>query len=261
MTAELQPVAQRMDRRAWVVLIAALLTVALTLRLGYWQLDRATQKKVLQASFDARGGMPPLPQSELSADPVRAAAHQHRSVRLRGEWLPEATVFLDNRQMNARPGFFVMTPLRLQDGLTLLPSAPRLIWVQRGWAPRDNNERTRLPAVPTPQGTVEVVGRVAPAPARLYEFAADASGPIRQNLDVPASGRALGQPVLPLTVVQTEAPPTGPDGLARDWPRPVVDVQKHLGYAFQWFALCALVAGLYVWFQLIRPRRRRAPQD
>jgi surfeit locus 1 family protein len=36
----------------------------------------------------------------------------------------------------------------------------------------------------------------------------------------------------------------------------VLDVSKHQGYAFQWFALCALISGLYVWFQLIRPRRR-----
>ena len=41
------------------------------------------------------------------------------------------------------------------------------------------------------------------------------------------------------------------------WPEPAADVQKHYGYAFQWFALCALILGLYVWFQLIRPRRAR----
>jgi surfeit locus 1 family protein len=32
-------------------------------------------------------------------------------------------------------------------------------------------------------------------------------------------------------------------------------VQKHYGYAFQWFALSALIIGLYAWFQLPRPRR------
>ena len=39
------------------------------------------------------------------------------------------------------------------------------------------------------------------------------------------------------------------------WPAPAVNVQKHYGYAFQWFAMSALVVGLYVWFQLIRPQR------
>ena len=42
--------------------------------------------------------------------------------------------------------------------------------------------------------------------------------------------------------------------------RPAAGVDKHHGYAFQWFALCALTAGLYVWFQIIQPRRRAAVQ-
>jgi surfeit locus 1 family protein len=36
-----------------------------------------------------------------------------------------------------------------------------------------------------------------------------------------------------------------------------LDVAKHHGYAFQWFALCALIGLLYVWFQLIAPLRAR----
>jgi surfeit locus 1 family protein len=56
-----------------------------------------------------------------------------------------------------------------------------------------------------------------------------------------------------------DASPEGGDGLLRQWPHPAVDVHKHYGYAFQWFALCALMAGLYVWFQLIRPWLRRRP--
>jgi surfeit locus 1 family protein len=44
------------------------------------------------------------------------------------------------------------------------------------------------------------------------------------------------------------------DGLQRDWARPAADVHKHYGYAFQWFALCALIGGLYVWFRLLRPK-------
>ncbi|MBC8056770.1 MAG: SURF1 family protein, partial [Rhizobiales bacterium] len=63
-------------------------------------------------------------------------------------------------------------------------------------------------------------------------------------------------PLAPLSVLQADSPSTAGDGLLRDWPHPAVDVQKHYGYAFQWFALGALMAGLYVWFQLVRPRLR-----
>ena len=95
------------------------------------------------------------------------------------------------------------------------------------------------------------------APGRLYEFEAGASGPIRQNLDLDAYARETGLLLRPLTVVQEDGQPPPDDGLLRQWPRPAAGVHKHYGYAFQWFALSALILGLYVWFQLIRPRRAR----
>jgi surfeit locus 1 family protein len=58
-------------------------------------------------------------------------------------------------------------------------------------------------------------------------------------------------------VLQAATSDVSGDGLLRQWPKPAVDIQKHYGYAFQWFALCALLAGLYVWFQLLRPRLSR----
>jgi surfeit locus 1 family protein len=50
--------------------------------------------------------------------------------------------------------------------------------------------------------------------------------------------------------------------MQRDWPAVSSGVDKHYGYAFQWFGLCGLIALLYVWFQIvrrfIRPRRERS---
>jgi surfeit locus 1 family protein len=48
------------------------------------------------------------------------------------------------------------------------------------------------------------------------------------------------------------------DSLLRQWPEVALDVGKHHGYAFQWFALCALIVGLTAWFQFIRPARRNS---
>jgi surfeit locus 1 family protein len=235
-------------RRA-LILLATLVSVALALRLGWWQLSRAGEKLALQSALDSRAGMAALGAEELARD-ERAAVGQHfRSVQLRGRWVAARTVFLDNRQMNGRPGFFVLTPLQLE-------GQPEAVIVQRGWVPRDFIDRSRLPDVPTPAGTVEVLGRIAPPPARLYEFAGAASGPIRQNLALGDFASETGLVLLPLSVLQAESPTTAGDGLLRQWPRPAVDVHKHHGYAFQWFALAALMTGLYVWFQLVRPRLR-----
>jgi len=232
-------------QRWLVILFGALLGAAVTARLGLWQIDRAQQKRALHALIEQRMAQPPVDGAALAATPDAAAQQHYRPVRLRGHWLAERTVFLDNRQMNGRPGFFVVTPLQVADGGAVL--------VQRGWVPRDLAQRTRLPAIDTPAGERELQGRIAPPPARLFEFDAAASGPIRQNLDLGAFAAEIGVVLKPLSVQELSADAD----LAQDWALPLLDVSKHLGYAFQWFALSALITGLYVWFQLVRPRLRK----
>ena len=236
--------------RAWV-LVATLLGVAATTRLMVWQLDRAQQKLALQAALDSRAELPALGLHGLARTTEEAAAQHYRRVRLQGRWLPEHTVFLDNRQMNARVGFEVLTPLQLAE-------PGDAVLVQRGWVPRDQLDRTRLPTIVTPSGSVDIEGRIAPAPARLFELGESAPGAIRQNLDLGAFSRETGLRLRPVSVQQVGSAATAGDGLLRQWSQPAVDVQKHYGYAFQWGALGALMTGLYVWFQLIRPRLRHA---
>ena len=97
---------------------------------------------------------------------------------------------------------------------------------------------------------------MAASPSRLYQLGEAGSGRIRQNLDPAAFARETGLPLLPLTVLQTAHEGATP-GLLRDWPAPAVDIHKHYGYAAQWAALSVLQLGLYVWFQVLRPRRSR----
>ena len=267
-------------RRPWLLWLAAVLGVALTARLGWWQLDRAQQKLDLQAQIAQRAELPALPQGELARDESTAQGQHYRRIVLRGRWLADRTVALDNRQMDARQGFIIVTPLLLVHGEAVL--------VQRGWTARDFVDRSRVAAVPSAAGVVSLEGRIAPPPAKLFALGGVESGPIRQNLDLAAVAREIGVDLRPLSVQQiapaineavvaNEAPvvPSRPavpapigaapaaspgsldDGLLRHWPRPAVDVGKHHGYAFQWFALCALIAGLTIWFQILRPRFKR----
>ena len=238
--------------RGGVALLAAVVGTALAANLGAWQLRRAAQKVALETTLEARSHLPALDGSGLARTSGEAELQHYRAVHLRGQWVAGRTVFLDNRQMNARVGFYVVTPLRLEHRADT-------VLVQRGWVARDFVDRARLPAIATPTGTVEIDGLIAPPPARLYEFAASVPGPIRQNLDLDRFAAETGLSFAPLSVQQIDSAATAGDGLLRQWPHPAVDVQKHYGYAFQWFALSALMAGLYVWFQLIKPRlgRRR----
>jgi len=234
----------RKSLRFWLITAAAIASAALTFGLGRWQLDRAHQKQSLFAAVEERMARPALDDKTLNgtrADPDLI----HRRISLRGQWIGERTIFLDNRPMGGKTGFWVMTPLRLE-------ANGQVVLVQRGWVQRNFVDRTQLPPLVTPAGLVEIQGRLAPPPSKLYEFKGTESGPIRQNLDLGAYGAEIGLALWPQTVIQN-----GPasEGLLREWAAVDAGVDKHYGYAFQWFGLCGLITMLYVWFQIVRPRR------
>jgi surfeit locus 1 family protein len=232
-------------QRFWLVTAAAVVGVAATLALGIWQMSRAAQKLAMQAAIEQRQVMAPVPQRELLGRRDFDGLF-YRPVVLRGSWLARRTVFLDNRQMQGKVGFYVVTPLRLE-------GSDAVVLVERGWVQRNFLEREKLPPIPTPGGVVELHGRLAPPPAKLYEFAGAAGGVIRQNLDLARFRAETGLALLDLAVQQTGGPS---EGLLRAWPEPASGVETNYGYAAQWWALCILIAILYVWFQFIAPRRK-----
>lgn len=234
-------------RRFWLITLATLVVVAGTLALGAWQLGRAHQKNALFEAIERQRGLAAVG-NEALLGPRPGTALLHRPVAVRGTWVAQRTIFLDNRQMDGRVGFEVVTPLVLEGGRAA-------VLVERGWVPRNFEQRDALPAVPTPAGLVEVRGRIAPAPAKLYDFGGAPAGPIRQNVDLSGLRAETGLPLLDVAVRQTGN--DSPDGLRRDWPEPTSGAETNYGYAFQWWALATLTAILYVWFQFIAPRRKK----
>lgn len=228
------------------ITLAALLAMGLTAALGRWQLQRAADKEALQARMDSHSERELVQASTLqaSADPL-GLVHHH--ARLRGQWVPEHTVYLDNRQMNAKVGFYVLTPLRLE-------GSQQAILVQRGWAPRNFVARDKLPEVQTPPGTVTLEGRIAPPPSKLFELGSPATTAIRQNLDIEQFREQSRLPLMPVMLTQTGAPT---EGLLREWPAVNLGIEKHYGYALQWFAMTLVIALLYLWYQILKPATRR----
>lgn len=237
----------RVARHFGIIAAATALTMGVTASLGVWQLSRAAQKSALEAAMETRASLSPWSDQDLlvSTDPAQDI---HRPVALAGHWVQDSSWYLDNRPMNGRSGFVLVTPLRLS-------GSKAAVLVQRGWVPRDFLDRTRVPTIETPTGEVWVQGRLAPPPSQLFELGEGVPGPIRQNIDIPALARETGLPLLGgVSILQTG---TDTPALQRDWPRFAADVHKHHGYAAQWFAMCAVAGGLFVWFQIITPRRKR----
>ena len=244
--------------RFWLLTSATIAATVITLKLGMWQLSRANQKLALQAVIQQQTSLPALNASVLlQSIPTDVL---HRTITLTGHWLPQHILFLDNRQMDSKPGLFVLTPFEFTDATTLFK---KTILVQRGWLPRNFLDRNKLPEVATETSEVTLVGRIALSPSKLFEFKGTESGALRQNIELEALAKELKLELLPFSLLQLdtvnanaakgERQDQPQDQLLRRWAQPNYGSEKNYGYMVQWWALSALIALLYVWFQLIRP--------
>jgi cytochrome oxidase assembly protein ShyY1 len=226
-------------RKPIAALIVAAAGVALTISLGNWQSRRGDAKAALQAEWDAAQRLEPIDvASEAALESVTGALP--RRVRLRGVFVPSASVYLDNRMRQGVAGFDLVTPLAIGDTLPL-------VLVDRGWIARDMQDRTRMPAAPV-TGEVVIEGLAVVRLPRLLELggAQEQRLPgIWQNLEFETFELVHGRRVARFVVQQTSETP---DGLVRDRARPATGIEKHRGYALQWYSLAALIAGLSAWF-------------
>ena len=219
----------------------------LTARLGLWQLSRADEKLALLQSVQTQSALPALQAQELKDQPV-LWQQVNRTVVLQGRWLPDKTIYLDNRVHHGQSGFWVMTPFRW--------SAGQVVWVQRGWVARDPVDATKAAPVQTTDEYVNITARIAGELSHMVELkktdtptGAGAGIHIQANLAL-TQMQALVDDKVNAVVMQTGA---DSDGLRRDWVIVGVDPAKNKAYAFQWFGISVLLTLLYVWFQWIGP--------
>lgn len=208
--------------------IAAAIAIAIGISLGEWQTRRALEKETLESRLSERAQAPSLSLNQQPVLDIETAEYRRASAR--GTFQPQWTIYLDNRPYQGAAGFYVLTPFQIT-------GTDRTLLIARGWIRRDVVDRTRIPAISLPRGEVELQGVLKRHPGRVMELGQAQpvqAGSIVQNIDPEAFGRASGLSVLPMILEQTSD--TG-DGLVRDWPRPSSGVDKHRGYAFQWYAL------------------------
>lgn len=241
--------------RIWLPTLAAFVLIAVTGSLGNWQWQRAAQKRAMQVQLELAQRDEPV---DIGAGGGEAAALVGRRVRVRGRFVPESGVFIDNRTWRGVAGFHVLTLLRLEN------SGSHVV-VLRGWIASDPAHRWQAPTVPAPDAVVEIEGIAQQTIPRVLELGqVDEPGPddrIWLNVDLDKyrrwSGRAIRLPIVRQTVAARMGEQVFDDGLVRDWPQPGADVQRHVAYAFQWYAIAALAGGLWIWFVPVARWRTR----
>ncbi|MBC6429147.1 MAG: SURF1 family protein [Cellvibrionales bacterium] len=231
----------------FIALLAAMLP--LTFAAGFWQLDRAEQKRDMIAAQAHAIRLPAIPLDSL------AAPENYRRVWVEGRWT-DALFLLDNRTRAGRVGYEVLGILRAAN----LPP----VLVNRGWVAA-GADRAALPTIQMPAGPQRIAGQLYRSPSKPLVLApqtwADSWPERLQAIDFALLEARLGERLYP-AVLRME--PTAPGAYQATWPLPRARPAMHTGYAVQWFAIGATLlvlavfanSNLWEWAQ----HRRRNPK-
>lgn len=219
--------------KRWLPYALGAVLVAQFAGLGVWQISRAQEKRAAQEAFDRETGftrfvhgMEVKPYQQLSAEGRFDAEHQF---------------LLDNIIVDSHYGYYVLTPLVYSN------DEPALI-VNRGWIEK-TAEEIDPSALALPDSRLTVRGRAGALPRAGYRMGAaiesrsawprHALYPTLDELEA-----ALGREVQPFVLLME--PGEGP-GLLRRWKPAEIGPGRHYAYAFQWFAMAVVLAGLLAW--------------
>jgi surfeit locus 1 family protein len=217
--------------------IAFLLVLPALIALGFWQLDRAEQKRELQQQYDERSRNAPI---SLGAQVRDAEDLRYFRVTARGVYDVRHQFFVDNRVHDGMVGYYVVSPLIIADSDTV-------VLVNRGWI-RGNPDRSVLPDARPPAGIQNVTGVAVIPLAKVFRLAeempiGDTWPKVWQRIDMNRFGSAVKQPLHTIVILQE---PGNKDGeLVRDWKRLDTGIAVHQGYAFQWFSLALALASIF----------------
>ena len=218
---------------SWLPLVVGALLVAQFAGLGVWQISRGLEKRADQAAFrDDIGfahwndGMEIRPYQRLAAS---------------GNYDNEHQFLLENIILNSRYGYYVLTPLIGRD------NEPVLL-VNRGWVEKTPGDFD-VAQLEVPTGRITVRGRAGSLPRAGYKMGeAFKSGTAWPKMavypDRDEVAAELGVPVQPFVLLMDHEEE---HGFLRHWVPTEFGPSKHFGYAFQWFAMAAVLSGLLIW--------------
>ncbi|MEY9933545.1 cytochrome oxidase assembly protein ShyY1 [Catenulispora sp. GP43] len=231
----------------WLILIPSFIG------LGMWQRSRYHERTAENAVIRTAMNAPPVPIE--GADPVGAAvAKQDRwkQLTLVGTFDTAHQFLARNHQENGNPGFYVITPMTLGDGTSVL--------VNRGWIPTVSSDEQQSPTIPAPpSGTVTVTGRLQQSETKGNTGIRDVTTglPTGQisliNTDALALKTGLqlrGGYAEVITSKPADSAANSAGVQITPVDAPSLDEGPYLSYWFQWWLFCVIAAG--GWVTIIR---------
>lgn len=216
--------------------------LALFIHLGLWQSGKGERALVAREQHTARAQLGPTQVGATLLDPDLT---QDAPLVVTGTYESAGSFYVDNRQMDGRPGLHKVTPLKIEGTQTR-------ILINRGWVPWGTS-RSQLPTVDTPIQTVTVTGIAAVPTSKGFFLMPDrpeAWPELWSRLDLKRYTAQSNHPVQQVVLLQTSD--DGGPKLVRKWPPPEDRAAMHQSYAMQWFGMALALA---VFFGVASTRR------
>ena len=220
-----------MSFRLLVPSILILATMAFLASLGFWQLDRADQKRTIEASIQkANTGV-----VELIVNQNELLNKEYYEVRLQGSYISDKQFIYDNQIVDQASGYYVLTPF-------VLTGQSNAIMINRGFIPW-NGRRDQLDDIAVDSAFREVKIQVSRPIKRIELKTSDISNQfpvLIQAIDFDVIEEISSTSFVDVIGLLD---PSSDDGFVRKWEPYTGSIEKHIGYAIQWF-LMALVLGI-----------------
>lgn len=222
----------RFTPSVWMCVLA-LVAILVFICLGFWQLQRASEKKEMLANEQRYAK-----NESIAWRPEDALPLQYQRIHVKGKFL-RTVILLDNQYANHQWGYHVLSALLLKGGQVLM--------VDRGFLPGDITRR-HMPQVDIPKGVIEISGSAYYPSKKLWllgtPFETKERGITIIELASPKIlSQILHKSVYPFIIRlgKQEA-----NGYMREWTIVAMPPERHYAYAVQWFAIALVVFILFV---------------
>ena len=232
---------QRRPVRDYVLIVLAVAFVAMTTRLGFWQLSRLAQRRAQNAEVVARLADPPIPVDRLTHD---SAALHYRRVTLHGAYDYAHEIKIADRTRDGSPGVNILTPLHIAGTDTA-------VLINRGWVYAPDGVTVDLSHW-REGDSLSGSGYARPL---FKPFPGSAVLPNRPDsfrwVDLNALRARIPYPVYPFVIV-LDGDSLAHGNIPPRIPAPPLDEGPHKSYAIQWFSFAIIgVVGMFFYLRVL----------
>ena len=242
-----RPLVKYTFRPSVLMTLATIVVMALCIKAGLWQYNKAQTKLALQTQLNARLTQPAEALTDALIAGKIATSEDLRYLRVKFTGIYDARyqVLLDNQVENTVVGYHVLTPFQVR-------GSKLYVLVNRGWVagvPDQVGVNRKLPTIDTPQNLQTIEGDIAIPAAKFFSLeappAADGNWqPVWQHLDLKRYAKSVPFGVQPFLVRLDAKSKAG--GFVRNWLPPGENISMHLGYAYQWFGFALTLLVIYI---------------